>query len=85
MDVTGVFLLTITCSVRNPKESAIYRSLQTPPGYPLVSGFQLPSTQKYSSRSGDIRDIWKLAIEKGKGKLLTVKGANVKEDDIRKC
>ncbi|CCX10488.1 Similar to Long-chain-fatty-acid--CoA ligase 3; acc. no. O95573 [Pyronema omphalodes CBS 100304] len=68
--------------VRNPKESAVYRSLQTPVGYPLVSGLQLPSVQKYSSRSGDIRDIWKLAIEKGKGKIIVAKGKDVEKHDI---
>ncbi|KAF8540352.1 hypothetical protein BDD12DRAFT_734836 [Trichophaea hybrida] len=69
--------------VRNLKESAVYRSLQTPPGYPLVSGLQLATAQKYSSRSGDIRDIWKLAIEKGNGKLLSVKGVSIEEYDIQ--
>jgi hypothetical protein len=70
------------CSVRNPKESAVHRSLQTPPGYPLVTGLGLPSAQKYTTRGGDIRDIWKLAVEKGKGKLLTVRGSTVVEHDI---
>jgi len=37
---------------------------------------------KYSTRGGDIRDIWKLAVEKGKGKLLSVKGTIIKEHDI---
>ncbi|KAI5780825.1 hypothetical protein EDC01DRAFT_667362 [Geopyxis carbonaria] len=70
--------------VRNPKESAVYRSLHTPPGYPLVSGLGLPAKEKYSNRSGDIRDIWKLAIEKGKGKLLSVKGKDLVEHDMNK-
>ena len=69
-------------SIRNPKESAVYRSQQTPHGYPLVSGLILPGVQKHSTRSGDIRDIWKLAVEKGKGKILLVMGVSVEEHDI---
>ncbi|TGZ77156.1 hypothetical protein EX30DRAFT_323949 [Ascodesmis nigricans] len=68
--------------VRNPKESAVYRSTDTPFGYPLVSGLGLPAAQKYASRTGDIRDIWKLAIEHGKGKMQSVKGKEVVDFSI---
>lgn len=71
--------------IRNPKESAVYRSLHTPFGYPLVAGLGLPTEQKYSTRHGDITDIWKLQCENGKGKILSVKGVEVVEVDTGLC
>ncbi|PWW72786.1 hypothetical protein C7212DRAFT_301266 [Tuber magnatum] len=68
--------------VRNPKESAVHRSTLSPPGYPLVSGLGLPTDQKYRTRDGDIRDVWNQAVKEGKGKVLSVKGSEVKEFDI---
>ena len=47
--------------VRQPGESAIYRSLETPHGYSLKSGLNVkdPGAPKWSSgRDGDLRDIW---------------------------
>lgn len=70
------------CSVRNPKESAVYRSVSAPPGQPFVTGLGLPTATKYQSRDGDMRDIWKLAVEKGNGKMLSVRGADVHEIDM---
>lgn len=50
--------------VRQPGESAIYRSLDTPHGYPLRSGLNVkdPGAPKWTSgRDGDLRDIWQQA------------------------
>ena len=47
--------------VRQPGESAIYRSLETPHGYTLKSGLNVkdPGAPKWASgRDGDLRDIW---------------------------
>ncbi len=73
--------------VRQPGESAVYRSNEIPYGYPLRSGLNVkdPGAPKWSSgRNGDLRDIWIQAVrgplkEDGssagpKGKLLTVLG-----------
>ena len=73
--------------VRQPGESAVFRSLETPHGYPLRSGLNVkePGAPKWSSgRDGDLRDVWKKALqgpagEDGKatgepGKILTVLG-----------
>lgn len=51
--------------IRQPGESAIFRSLETPHGYPLRSGLNVkdPGAPKWTSgRDGDIRDIWKQAV-----------------------
>lgn len=71
--------------IRLPKESAIYRSLETPQGFPLKTGLALKTEKSYSTRDGDIRDVWNLAVEKGKGKVLSVKGVTITEVDIGKC
>lgn len=47
--------------VRQPGESAVYRSLETPHGYPLKSGLNVkdPGAQKWAAgRDGDLRDVW---------------------------
>lgn len=73
--------------VRQPGESATYRSLESPHGYPLRSGLGVkdPGAPKWTSgRDGDLRDVWKQAL-KGvhgpdgqptgeKGKVLKVLG-----------
>lgn len=69
--------------VRNPKESAVHRSTNVPYGQPFVTGLNLPTETNYSTRDGDIRDIWKLAIEKCNGKILSVRGADIHEIDMR--
>ena len=54
--------------VRQPGESAIYRALDVPHGYPLRSGLNVkdPDAPKWAAgRDGDLRDIWKQAL-KGK-------------------
>lgn len=51
--------------VRHPGESAAYRSLETPYGFPLRNGLNVrdPGTPKWSAgRRGDLRDIWKTAV-----------------------
>ncbi|KAF2744911.1 hypothetical protein M011DRAFT_479384 [Sporormia fimetaria CBS 119925] len=73
--------------VRQPGESAIYRSPETPHGYPLRTGLGVkpPGTPMYSSgKDGDLRDIWRrvtgeIPLEKSsdattKGKIMTVLG-----------
>lgn len=73
--------------VRQPGESAVFRSLESPHGYPLRSGLNVkdPGAPKWSNgRDGDIRDIWRQAVggpvdSDGKstgapGKVLTVLG-----------
>ena len=52
--------------VRQPGESAIFRSLETPSGYPLRRGLNVKDhgAPKWTSgRDGDIRDLWKQAVE----------------------
>ncbi|KAF2871099.1 hypothetical protein BDV95DRAFT_495051 [Massariosphaeria phaeospora] len=77
--------------VRQPRESAIFRSPETPHGYPLKTGLAVkpPGAPMYTAgRDGDLRDIWRrvtgeIPLEKnnagstGPGKILTVFG---KED-----
>ena len=73
--------------VRKQGESAIFRSLETPYGYPLKTGLNVkdPGAPKWSSgRNGDIRDIWRQAVQGPlnddgtlsgkKGSLMTVLG-----------
>ena len=84
--------------VRQPGESAVYRSQGAPHGMPLNPGLNVkdPAASKWArGRDGDLRDIWRQAVagvqedgpNKGaKGRILTVLGAqNVEEhrlDDI---
>lgn len=52
--------------VRQPGESAIYRSLETPHGYPLRTGLNVkdPGAQKWTSgRDGNLRDVWRQALK----------------------
>ncbi|KAH8732036.1 hypothetical protein GQ44DRAFT_722192 [Phaeosphaeriaceae sp. PMI808] len=59
--------------VRQPGESAIFRSPETPHGYPLRTGLAVkpPGTPMYSAgKDGDLRDIWRrvtgeIPLEKG--------------------
>jgi len=66
--------------VRNPRESAVYRGLETPHGYPLRSGLNVkdPGAPRYSAgRDGDLRDIWRSGVSEAegeKGKIMTVFG-----------
>jgi hypothetical protein len=52
--------------VRNPGESAVYRSQDVPHGFPLTSGLNIrdPDTPAWAKgRNGDLRDIWRKAVE----------------------
>ncbi|KAL8711487.1 MAG: hypothetical protein Q9220_004145 [cf. Caloplaca sp. 1 TL-2023] len=52
--------------VRQPGESAVYRSLETPHSYPLKSGLNVkePGAQRWvAGKDGDLRDIWRKAIQ----------------------
>lgn len=87
---THPFLLarqTTVSRVRLAGESAVYRALETPHGYPLRTGLNVkdPGAPKWSGgRDGDLRDIWRQATlgpraDDGKstgqvGKLFTLLG-----------
>ncbi|KAL8727155.1 MAG: hypothetical protein Q9181_005810 [Wetmoreana brouardii] len=66
---THPFLLARQSSpsyVRQSGESAVYRSLETPHGYPLKSGLNVkdPGAQRWApGRDGDLRDVWRKAIQ----------------------
>jgi len=67
--------------VRNPRESAVYRSIESPHGYPLRSGLNVidPGAPRYSAgRDGDLRDIWRSLVDGNdqgqKGKIMSVFG-----------
>lgn len=82
-------------AVRQPGESAPYRSHENPHGYPLKSGLNVrpPGAPLYSAgRDGDLRDVWRrvsgelpLELPHGggrsdKGKILTVFGREKAEE-----
>ncbi|KAJ4311814.1 hypothetical protein N0V94_007756 [Neodidymelliopsis sp. IMI 364377] len=73
--------------VRQPRESAVFRSPETPHGYPLRTGLAVkpPGAPMYSAgKDGDLRDIWrrvtgeipleKKASSSGTATILTVLG-----------
>ncbi|GLI75180.1 hypothetical protein PoHVEF18_003433 [Penicillium ochrochloron] len=81
--------------IRQTGESATYRSLETPYGFPLRSGLNVkdPGAPKWTAgRRGDLRDIWKTAVRgalnedgttSGKqGKIYTVLGKNAVEHSL---
>ncbi|EAW12678.1 uncharacterized protein ACLA_011050 [Aspergillus clavatus NRRL 1] len=81
--------------VRQPGESATYRSLETPHGFPLRSGLNVKDAgaPKWTSgRRGDLRDIWRAAVrgavsEDGtvtgqQGKIYTVLGKKAVEHSL---
>ena len=56
---------SIASPVRQPGESAIYRSPETPHGYPLKSGLGVkdPGAPKWSAgKNGDLRDVWRQTV-----------------------
>ena len=74
--------------VRQPGESAIYRSLEAPHGYPLRTGLNMkdPDAPKWQSgKDGDLRDVWKQALKgppEGDGKkarIISVMGQETVE------
>ena len=51
--------------VRQPGESAVFRSIETPQSYPLKSGLNVkdPGAPRWQSgKDGDLRDVWKRAL-----------------------
>jgi hypothetical protein len=51
--------------VRQPRESAVYRSTEVPHGYALKTGLSVrePGAPKWTAgRDGDLRDIWREAV-----------------------
>ncbi|RAH71786.1 uncharacterized protein BO66DRAFT_390634 [Aspergillus aculeatinus CBS 121060] len=81
--------------VRHPGQSAPYRSLETPHGFPLRTGLNVkdPGAPKWTSgRKGDLRDVWKTAVRgsvedngavTGKqGKIYTVLGKKAIEHSL---
>jgi hypothetical protein len=64
--------------VRQPGESAVYRSLETPHGYPLRSGLGVKddgAPRWAPGRDGDLRDVWREASKKGEStKLVKLQG-----------
>lgn len=88
----------VASQIRHPGESAVFRSSETPHGYPLRSGLNVkdPGAQKWmSGRDGDLEDVWKQALRgpggsdgapaAKPGKVLTVLGKEqVIEHDLSK-
>jgi hypothetical protein len=81
--------------IRQPGQSAAFRNLEVPHGFPLKSGLNVkdPQAPKWTGgRNGDLRDIWSQAIrgttgEGGltaglRGKIYSVLGKNVIEHNI---
>ncbi|KAJ5272520.1 AMP-dependent synthetase/ligase [Penicillium angulare] len=81
--------------IRQSGESATYRSLETPYGFPLRAGLNVKDADapKWTSgRNGDLRDIWKAAVrgalnEDGspsmnQGKIYTVLGRQAVEHSL---
>lgn len=81
--------------IRQSGQSATYRSLETPYGFPLRAGLNVkdPGAPKWTAgRRGDLRDIWKTAVrgslkEDGtpsnqQGKIFTVLGRKAIESPL---
>lgn len=83
-DIHPYFLArqSIASTVRQPGESAIYRSLDRLHNWPLQGGLNIrdPEKPKWNSgRDGDLRDIWRQAVtiassKDGKAKMISVRG-----------
>ena len=55
----------IGSQVRHPGESASFRSVETPHGYPLKTGLNVKergAPRWTGGRDGDLRDVWKRAV-----------------------
>ena len=82
--------------VRSRHESAFYRSLDTPHGFPLRAGLNVkdPDTPRWApGRDGDLADIWREVLRGGstgvdgraiaKGRIMTILGSDeVVEHDL---
>lgn len=67
--------------VRQPRESAVYRSAEVPHGYALRTGLSVrePGAPKWTAgKDGDLRDIWREAVNPSSAsptaKILSVHG-----------
>lgn len=65
--------------IRRKNESATYRGLDVPVGYPLRSGLDIrdPGEPRWKAgRDGDLRDIWRAAMQGGaegsRGEIMTI-------------
>jgi hypothetical protein len=86
-------------AVRNPGESAVYRSQSSPHGMELNTGLNVrdPGISKWArGRDGDLRDIWRRVVDgptdesgklKGeKGRIVTILGSeHVIEHNLGMC
>jgi hypothetical protein len=86
-------------AVRNPGESAVYRSQSSSHGMELNTGLNVrdPGISKWArGRDGDLRDIWRRVVDgpiddsgnsKGeRGRIVTILGSeNVIEHNLSKC
>ncbi|KAJ5737632.1 uncharacterized protein N7483_002757 [Penicillium malachiteum] len=81
--------------IRQSGESATYRSLETPYGFPLRAGLNVkdPGAPKWTAgRKGDLRDIWRTAVHgalnedgstsKARSKIYTVLGKRAVEHSL---
>jgi hypothetical protein len=62
--------------VRQPRESAVYRSTEVPHGYALKTGLSVrePGAPKWTAgRDGDLRDVWREAANT-KSTILSIHG-----------
>lgn len=58
--------------IRQPGESAVYRSLETPHGYPLKSGLNVKeagAAKWATGKDGDLRDVWRRAAQGSEGEI----------------
>lgn len=63
--------------VRQPGQSATFRNLETPHGFPLKMGLGVkdPDAPKWTGgRNGDLRDIWRAAVRGSTGELGSTAG-----------
>ncbi|KAI4723104.1 acetyl-CoA synthetase-like protein [Aureobasidium sp. EXF-10727] len=64
--------------VRQPRESAVYRSTEVPHGYALKTGLSVrePGAPKWTAgRDGDLRDVWREAVSSSsKATILSIHG-----------
>lgn len=78
-------------AIRYPGESAIYRSIEVPHGYPLKTGLSVkdPGAPKWTAgKDGDLRDVWREAARGGTtpdssspaGLIMTVYGKDAAVD-----
>jgi hypothetical protein len=74
--------------IRQEGESAAYRCLEVPHSYPLKSGLGVkdPGAPKWTAgRDGDLRDVWKKAVEGHEGKkghIVSIMGKETKEHKL---